>query len=307
MIQDYYSSSYHSDSENTYQNKSRYNNSYNSSYNKGYYNSNRKKFNSNYNNRNNEIGTYTPNRNPNYNGNRPSYNPNGFKNNNFKPKQKPNLSKNQPKKKPPKPEPPFKYTVNDIEALRDEVSGEMPKKVILYLKRVKPKVVTPSEKNVRLIKNWKDVWKKKPHLTDLDYKNLVIISNARKEKLKKHREINQMVYDANIHGAEHPHSHFARLIAKVGGVRIEKIEVEANSDTSVFFRYKGNHVVAVCYGLPLDDKKRFLPTKLIVNDKEEIDCTRLNIGSCIRKIPAKKVVICRIKKPTVTLSEQSKE
>ena len=183
----------------------------------------------------------------------------------------------------------------------------MPKKVILYLKRVKPKVVAPSEKNVRLVKDWQVKWKKKPHLTDSDYKNLVMIANARKAKLQKHREINQMVADANIHGAEHPHSHFARLVAKVHGVMIQKIEVEANSDTSIFFKYKGNDVVAVCYGLPLDDKKRFLPTKLIVNGKEEIDCTRMNIGTCIRKIPAKKVIICRVKRPTPKTEEIKKE
>ena len=83
---------------------------------------------------------------------------------------------------------------------------------------------------------------------------------------------------------------YAKKIAKVKGVIIKEIKVEANNDTSVMFRYKGNDCTAICYGQQFEDKPRYLPTKIIVNGIEK-DISKININSYITTIPPKKIVV----------------
>lgn len=211
-----------------------------------------------------------------------------------------NFSKPKKKKNKKPQETPFKYTVEDIEKFIDLKSNQIPLKVRKALKTMKPKVFSPNDDSFKMIKDWKTRWKKRPHLSDKDYKKLCDIFEAENKKLERHRMINDMVDKANIHNAEYPHKKFCMKIAKVNGVVLDKIEIEANNDTTVYFKYKGNDVKAVCYGEPFEDNKKYLPTKMIVNG-EEFDVSKKNINSCIKEIKPKikKVIVIKKKKNSV--------
>ena len=164
------------------------------------------------------------------------------------------------------------------------------------LKKLKPKIFSPNEDSYKLVKDWCTKWKKRPHLTDEDYNTLKTIFETDSRKLNIRRTVNKMIDEANIENAEHPHKKFVCSIAKIKDVIIDKIEIKGNNDTTVFFKYHGNDVIALCYGKPFEDKPKFLPTKLIVNGQEE-DVSRKNIKTCIKLIKPKirKIVVVKKK------------
>lgn len=191
---------------------------------------------------------------------------------------------------------PYKYTEKDMEIFIDELSGQMPRRLLKRLKKIKPKIFSSEETSYKLVKDWRVKWKKKPHLTDEDYKILKTIFDTDSRKLKMRRMVNKMIDEANIENAEFPHKKFIYTIVKIKDVIIDRIEIKGNNDTSVFFKYRGNDVVAICYGKPFEDKPKFLPTKLIINGQEE-DISRKNIKSCIKLIKPKirKIVVVKKK------------
>ena len=210
-----------------------------------------------------------------------------------------NFIKQQNKKKKPNKsqvvETPFKYTVEDMEKLIDPYINQMPQKVLKHLKKMKPKIFSPREDKYKLVKDWRNKWKKRPHLTDKDYNFLKNIYDNHMRKVKLCMDAKEMIKEANVNGAESPHKHFLKRIIIVQGVMVNKVEVQANNDTSIYFRYKGNDVVAICYGEQLEDRKRYLPTKLIINGEEK-DVTNRNIKECVREIPSKLKRIVVVKK-----------
>lgn len=254
---------------------------------------------------NHSSNNYQP-RNSNYKGKNynPNYNP--FDKKNFNPNydpKKPNSNYKgkhydpnykskkqvQPQKKvdPRKDTSVYKYTADMMKVFIDEESGQFPQKVRNVLKQMKPKLFS---ENGKLVADWETKWKKKPYLSDVQYELIKRVAENALDKLNKSRMINDMIEKANIYSAPFPHKHFAKKIAKVKGVIIKEIKVEANNDTSVMFRYKGNDCTAICYGQQFEDKPRYLPTKIIVNGIEK-DISKININSYITTIPPKKIVV----------------
>ena len=215
------------------------------------------------------------------------------------------LNSTKPKKKknknpqPQQPLPPMIYGVEDIEKLIDPISNQIPLRVRKHLKRMKPKIFSPNDDSYKMVGDWKTKWKKRPHLTDNDYKLLKRVFDTDYKKVQRHRMINEMIEKANVYNAPFPHKKFCLKIAKVDGVIIDRIEIAENNDTTVYFKYKGNDIIGICYGVPFEDCKKHLPSKLIINGVET-DISRKNVDVCIKQIKpkVKKVVIVK-KKPTI--------
>lgn len=231
--------------------------------------------------------------NPNYDPNNPNSN---YKGKHYDPNYKPKIN-NQPKIQPQKKVDPrkdksvYKYTADMIKPFIDEESGQFPQKVRNVLKQMKPKLFS---ENGKLVADWETKWKKKPYLSDVEFELIKKVGENALDKLNKIRMSNKMVEEANIHNAPFPHKRFVKKIAKVKGVIIKEIKIEANNDTTVIFRYKGNECTAICYGEPFEDKPKYLPTKIIINGVEK-DISKTNINSYITTIPPKKIVVVKKK------------
>ena len=136
-----------------------------------------------------------------------------------------NKHKKSKPKPPPPPQIPYKYTEKDMEIFIDELSGQMPRRLLKRLKKIKPKIFSSEETSYKLVKDWRVKWKKKPYLTDEDYKILKTIFDTDSRKLKMRRMVNKMIDEANIENAEFPHKKFVYTIVKIKDVIIDKIEI----------------------------------------------------------------------------------
>lgn len=169
-------------------------------------------------------------------------------------------------------------------------TGNLTKEQISVLAPICPKAF----KGLKPKKGWKYALKR----TKLEIAERELLKSATEKgriRTGKERAWRGMFTRARIESrAVNPHEKFCKIIGTYEGVRVTDIKIKDNNDTTIDFFYKGNNISATCYGSPLTDGGKFLPTEITVNGVKK-DVTGIDMRDVLSVMPQRKRFVYKAK------------